>query len=652
MRIVLVEFVDEVEALLHVYGKDVLSAPDTHVICLHPKVKVHLQNHGIKAEGTEPYLSTEAQHRIVIKVEELTVLLTHNVELTNEFGCTKGFHETLIHHVKFYLSYCFWILEIIAGIRAKHHVSEVFVSVPEDEEKMYSAKGYLQKDERFLGLLAKDVFRNQNVKIHEAVFKKQIVSPKDAVLTSLFNWIAKCVARLDYFFIKQKDWAKEQVIFVPALSYRMDAVLKDIRKDHPAIKPFMVWEGQSSLKQELYKIYLTLTKKKQGITGVIHLDLIKAQQGKTPSQLTLSKQIDEWLNRIENEMKPKLEYLGVSVYPYIAAKIRHGLKEEILHLERSTEKLADVFNVLKPKLIMSMYSGGIFYMMGELANHFHVSSLNISHGTHVPPNNQYDKIENWRLAATVITNTYANVAVQTPWADRFLNYYADKRKRILTGPLLYSVVNDQHRKEIRDLVLGENEGKIIVHATTQKSRHGLRFHITETLDEYISSLADIVNAVNELKGTYLIVRPHPALDITDEEFKTLLPVCERMVVLDRKKGSFSKILSAADLLISYSSTVIEEAIQNNIPVILFDKWKRYNHFGIPESHRSDGLLIKPAYYVTQPDKLNGFITETLVLHGQNTVDKKDLENYKYPLEYKSHFLKFVATCLERKVKKN
>ena len=59
------------------------------------------------------------------------------------------------------------------------------------------------------------------------------------------------------------------------------------------------------------------------------------------------------------------------------------------------------------------------------------------------------------------------------------------------------------------------------------------------------------------------------------------------------------------------------------------------------------LAIKPAYYLTRPDQLPTYIGAVLKLHEENRVDKNDLANYKYPLEYKSHFLNFVKSCLEK-----
>jgi hypothetical protein len=460
------------------------------------------------------------------------------------------------------------------------------------------------------------------------------------------------VAFIDYLSLGLRTKSSDETIVVPGLSYRMDILLKDIQKQRPQVKNYMIWEGGSTIKQELYKSYLTLTniwkkiKKENILEMIIHIDLIKWLFRRNTSEqqkiVNVFSKVDQWLS---GSFKKELTYDGVGVESYIKEKIGRGLKYEMLNLQFSTEILARIFQQIKPKVLISMYSGGIYYMMGELANYFKFAALNISHGTHVPPNNEYEKIENYRLSSTVITNSYPNVAVQTPWTKKFLDFYKDQRNRIVTGPLLFSVVSKNHRDTLRQEVLGDRQDcKIIIHAATQKGRHGFRFHITESLDEYISTLNDIVTAVNQLDNVFLIIRPHPVCDLTEEEFRSLLPVCSRMKVIT--KGSFSKILSAADLLISYSSTCIEEAIQNQIPVILLDKWKRYNHFNTKETFDPKTIIKEPAFYITNPVILKETIKKVLDIFKDNPIDLKDLSEYNYPSDYKLNFFQFIHQVLE------
>jgi CDP-glycerol glycerophosphotransferase (TagB/SpsB family) len=173
----------------------------------------------------------------------------------------------------------------------------------------------------------------------------------------------------------------------------------------------------------------------------------------------------------------------------------------------------------------------------------------------------------------------------------------------------------------------------------------MRFHIEETLDEYISGLADLVEAVNRLEGAHLIIRPHPACNITREEFTRLLPRSECLSIL--KKEQFSDILSAADILVSFSSTCIEEALQNKIPVILFDKWGRYNHFNVAETSGSADIVKKPVYYISSPLVLKECLPDILRIAGNNLLSDADLKEYRYPDGSGRNFDSFIDSLMEK-----
>jgi hypothetical protein len=417
----------------------------------------------------------------------------------------------------------------------------------------------------------------------------------------------------------------------------------------------MIWEGNTSLRNELYKIYATLMnikkkfKKESVLESILHLDLLRGWFFvNAKEQKKFSQQFEHLDLFIRTTLSKECSYENISIISCLTMKIKNGLKAEILRLQHSTQVLHRIFKRLRPKLLMSMYSSGIYYTMGDLANVLGFKALNISHGTHVPPNNQFERIENYRLATSVISNSYPYVAVQTPWAGKFLDYYKDRRQRLLTGPLLYSVTSPQHRLSLRKEILGERQDmKIVVHAATQKGRHGMRFHITETLDEYIVTLSDIVHAVNASPNTHLLIRPHPICDLTEREFRLLLPHCERMSIIS--KGAFSKVLSAADVLVSYSSTCIEEAVQNGIPVVLYDQWQRYNHFNTPETTDPGGLKMQPAYYVTKKEILAETLNSVLKVFENKSLEHQELLDYKYPSNFKDNFYRFVRQTLESRV---
>ena len=64
------------------------------------------------------------------------------------------------------------------------------------------------------------------------------------------------------------------------------------------------------------------------------------------------------------------------------------------------------------------------------------------------------------------------------------------------------------------------------------------------------------------------------------------------------EGSFEEYLIASDLLVSFSSTTIEEALQNKIPVLQYDPFNRYCHIPAQKLEKNGDSEISPIYYAT------------------------------------------------------
>lgn len=649
--IVLIEFVDEAKKIISVYGMDFCKSSQTKIISFHPKVKAYLKSLGIETRDTIAFLDNEAQHRIILKSEELTHKILSRFNLKDSLNISRGYQESGLHHLRLYFNHFLWVVEILDGVVKNFNVEKIIAVTPEKSDQMYLPKGYIQDSERFVGVLAQDFARAKNISFSSVGINLSKEPLKSRVLAFFVRCIGTILMALEYLTLGFKDYRKKETIVVPATSYRMDILLKEIKARNPKAKSLMIWEGQATFKQEVYKIYLTFSNLKNKLQGkelldsVIHLDLLRniipAPQN---IQKDFHRQMDSVVQYIEREGQKDFVYQGVSIVDVAVKKINKGFRAELIKLQQLTFCLSKVLKKICPKILMSMYSAGIYYMMGELNEKIGYKALNISHGTHVPPNNEFERIENIRLAASVITNMYPYVSVQTPWTNKFLDYYQDKRQRIITGPLLFSVTNSDDRLKLRKEILGsDDKKKIIIHAATQKGRHGMRFHITESLDEYVKTLSDIIEAVNQLNDIYFILRPHPICNLSEEEFKTLLPPCPKMRIIT--KGSFAKLLSASDLLLSYSSTCIEEAVQNKIPVILYDQWKRYNHFGIAETKNAATESLAPVYYITQPAILKNSIQAILKKFEQTSKEKISWPDYIYPKASKDNFFAFVDKSL-------
>jgi len=653
MQVIIIEFIDETLRLLAKYGEDYFRRDDVLVVSLHPKVRAYLETLKIASVDTIAYLDNDAQHRIILKSERWTLQLVDAVELRDEFDIVNGYRETLIRHLRLQINHYLWLVEIINNIYLKHKVKKMITCLVADEDAMYCKEGYIQDEERFLGFIARDFCSFHSVIFEPTTIEFDGEKADNRVFKKLLDFVVGTIARVNSHFKLSSINQNQDIVVVPGLSYRLDSLMAVIKENHRQVATYMVWESGDSLKQQLYKLYLLMprflkrSKKDKMLDAVFHLDFIEDQFVPTTESNTIKNQLEHWIDLINRDETFSFEYLDINIKPYIHNKIRSGLKVQMLRLHRRTMALARLFQTIKPKLLISMYSSDIYYMMGELAQYQNFDSLNISHGTHVPPHNEYEHIENYRLATSVISNSYRTVAVQTPWAEKFLDYYKDERERVISGPLLYSVVSQEERSRVRSDVLNvDKDTKVILYATTQKARDSFRFHITETLDEFISSIKDIVNMINQMDNVLFVIRPHPACDLSEEEFRRLIPQSDKIKIV--KSGPFAPLLSASDLLISYSSTCIEEAVQNNIPVVMYDKWRRYNHFDVQELACPEICKWQPAYYVSTPNQLSNCVYFLLGVSKNFSIDENICLEYKYLADTNLNIHNYINRVLSKK----
>ena len=66
-----------------------------------------------------------------------------------------------------------------------------------------------------------------------------------------------------------------------------------------------------------------------------------------------------------------------------------------------------------------------------------------------------------------------------------------------------------------------------------------------------------------------------------------------------------EVLKKTNLLISYSSTVIEEALVNQIPVLLYGSQSRYKHIEVPSFNKKD-KIEKPVTFIDSKEKLTEY----------------------------------------------
>jgi hypothetical protein len=168
--------------------------------------------------------------------------------------------------------------------------------------------------------------------------------------------------------------------------------------------------------------------------------------------------------------------------------------------------------------------------------------------------------------------------------------------------------------------------RIVVHAGTPKVSRAMHFHVYETPDEYVDALRELVSAVDKTEDVFLIIKYRPA-QISTKDLLTLLPESDRFCV--SVEESFLDVLGISDLLVSFSSTTIEEAFQNLVPVLLYGGNGRYQHVAAPHVAPGVPVLPGPVFAIHSPEHLEDGLIRILDANGNAPLPEELFRDYTY-----------------------
>lgn len=278
--------------------------------------------------------------------------------------------------------------------------------------------------------------------------------------------------------------------------------------------------------------------------------------------------------------------------------------------------IKSIFNDVKIRAYIShqlrWLDGAVF---GEIAIKKKVQTLLISHGSHPTQKDFFSSFEHKENARGLLYSPFATKTfIQSPKTifsldgDDMLNIEKIKSRPLMWGNSLSKNFFDSKKR-------------IILHAGTFKEL-GMRPWIYENSNEYIYGLQLLVNAVSELKDTHLIIKVRPSIECSLMSLKKLMPKTDNCEIISH--GSFLEYLAKSRLLISFSSTTIEEALYARKPVGLFGGTNRYRH--LEGSKTFPTIESRSAIYHLKKHNLSKMLDTILDMHKKPLIDE-ELNNY-------------------------
>jgi len=223
--------------------------------------------------------------------------------------------------------------------------------------------------------------------------------------------------------------------------------------------------------------------------------------------------------------------------------------------------------------------------------------LLISHGSHVLHTEGVAKYEHELIANNMLIGPYRYLGIQTVLSS---DYVAKKqisdRSIIKIKPLTLS--KNIFKRKIQDVKL------TVLHAGSVKD--GTNRHIYETPDELLETFQETIDILSTCQNIQLIIKFRQINAFSFQALKNLLgPLPDNVSLVNG--GIIGDFFASSHLLMSFSSTTIEEALINDTPVLLYGGKGRYSHIPTdPFKPDVENSIMKPVIFVNNRKSLTDY----------------------------------------------
>ncbi len=578
-NLIIFEYTDEVETFITQRSFDALKSEHVNIIAIQPDVQAYLKRKNIFFFNTIKFFNKESHQNILLKSAEIIEPFRRLLNIEDCLGIKEGYNNAFIFYLRHYsILYLLWLVEIVNNAidRLK---PEKIIAVKRDYYP--DAMDSVPINERCLGIIVEKLAEKRVLQVELLTGEnKNYNSIVEKTKLSFLEIIKIIFFQINMVLFGYRSKGRKYVLY-SSTSYNLTKVIQSLISKYDRLMYVLIYSNNKA--KDL----------KRMLCDDKHWNILSCLPAYLPSDKRsgfikkLNKTIIS-LKEFFSNNKQILSYKGIEFHELVFLKIKESMVPFLINLYGQTYYLDKFIRNKNPALVLSQMARGIFYNLGELASLYNIPSVLISHGSHVPASNRYADLEWGEHSLGLMKTHYKYLAIQSPWALGYLENKPSNSIPIITGPLLFTKIrNDENVKlSTKKRIIPQHYNKIVIlHAGTPKPAQSLRPYVYETIDEYIKNINSLITAVDKLQETHLIVRFRRSDYLRLSDFLELLVRSDCYSV--HSDGSFLDYLTMADLLVSYSSTAIEEALQNKVPVLLYDSHGKYCHI-------KDAQVLEPS----------------------------------------------------------
>ncbi|MFH1593918.1 MAG: hypothetical protein ABID09_04410 [Candidatus Omnitrophota bacterium] len=601
-------------------GHGTLMPEDSLSIATSPVVRSDLAKNGISAESTLPYFGDGSRIAAFEKSKILMEWIEKRVNFSDpDLGVGEAYKDWFLFLIRFSINYCLWIIEIITSATEMHRPGTLYAS---SLGRKTTSSVYIEPEERYLGYFTRSVAQAQNLN-YEDFLKKEIPGGNSLLISMKLHAgdAAKFLLRFAKFkmsekmtLVKKAFGNKREVILFTTKMYGMDSLARDLKAKMPNASFYYLGGPYVPAFNVPDLLFNLLWKRRSQTIGT-------------------QKNVFANLDRAMREEEEMFSHKGIPFGWVISRKVRDNIAHYTVGQFLWTATLDQFIDRLQPSAIVTNGNRVDDLILAELCRKREIPSVFISHGSFVKPKDDYERIEWGEHGRLFLRGPFPLYALQSPLAEGYLEQFPSRARLVKTGPLIWGTpVNLEKSELLFESMFGGKHNfediKVVLHAGTPKSSNILRFHIYETPDEYIRSISDLARVVSAMADTVLVIRFRPTAEINTEALKRLIPFSEKVVLsIDEP---FRDVLGMSGLLVSFSSTTIEEALQNRIPVLLYGGNGRYRHVSACDAGKNGKIEPSAVYHARETKDLEYVIRGIFDLKKGQVNERRLFEPYIYP----------------------
>jgi len=457
-NLVIIEYKEQINALESYINENSI------ILALKPCAQSELINKGIPFLKSDEYFGNENHIDVLKKSNEIITLMRQSFYLSDSVGVSHAYERQFFYFFRnYYLHYWLSHLQIIH--KAVQSIKPDTIILPRriNPDQVGSV---IEGSSSLVGYIGSFYAEKHGYKF-KTVGPPVEIPTKIQENSRIHIWLYKILFKLQLVIYRIISRNKN-VIMATHTAYNLPRVLEYISQK---VNKSLVVGG---LYQSILKYLLLIIKGLQWKFVKFPPDASKNIFNKFVRDYNLLiNKFDKLINNNTNIFT----FYGINLHGPIMDYLKNGLSTEMYKTFHGSHAFFHILKARKPVFAVTNQASGFHYAFGELCRKQKINSMLISHGSHVPHEEKWAKLEWDEHARFMINSHYPLVAVQTPWAKKFLKNQNDLiSKPVLTGPLLYSQNNsDKHEKiMLKEKLYPENWEKNILQRIPRNIFHSIQ----------------------------------------------------------------------------------------------------------------------------------------------------------------------------------